>query len=89
MILLPTNVIAGQLFRVKPDNILAALVAGEDPPELLEVKSGEVISEVMNAKAGRPPLSILPNSVVELCHLRNAAWLNGKRADVSLAGSSY
>lgn len=44
--------------------------------------SGLTISEQMNAKAGRPPLEFLPNHVVELCRLRNAGWLNGKRADV-------
>ncbi len=69
----------GQLFRVKPENILAALEPHEEPPEDLTKKLEE-------AEAGqRPALTISVGSQVELQNLRSSGWLNGQTAEVSFS----
>ncbi|CAD7966714.1 unnamed protein product [Amoebophrya sp. A120] len=73
----------GQLFRVKPDNILAALGPGEDIPEELALRLEEAgPASTVQYKVEKPDLTIPVGAVVELINLRNAGWLNGQLAEV-------
>ncbi|CAD7931711.1 unnamed protein product [Amoebophrya sp. A25] len=75
----------GQLFRVKPDNILVALMPDEDIPQELAQRLQELgpsVDPTSYKQTDKPELTIPVGAVVELVNLRNAGWLNGQLAEV-------
>ena len=73
------TVVGNQLYRVRAQNVLLVLEAGEDvPPHILEG-----LREGANSPTPlKPPLSLPVGGEVELCNLRSQPKLNGSMAEI-------
>lgn len=72
----------GQLFRVKPDNVVPLIDqdGGDMLPERVKPSPASKLEKLPEKSLSNQ--GIKEGSIVSLCGLKNAAWLNGEEAEV-------